>query len=174
MADKKNQTADEVNRPRIAQIPKEEAEKAISEYLSKHHFLVLATSEDNIPRATTLAYASRGTTIYIFTGRTKAARSIEASNKVSLGIYTETPYHPVQGINYRGRAEIITQDNSEFLEGWKVFCSNVTLKKEEPWSNMEYLEKMSKGAILLKIIPAEVTLHDNSRKDSPIVLWTKK
>jgi len=174
MADKKTQSDNEVKRPRIAQIPKDEAEKAISEYLSKHHFLVLATSEDNIPRATTLAYASSGTTVYIFTGRTKASRSIESNNKVSLGIYTEMPYHPVQGINYRGRAEIITQENPGFAVGWKVFCNNPTLKKEEPWANMEYLEKMSKGAILLKIVPEEITLHDNSRKESPIVLWTKK
>lgn len=163
----------QINRPRVAKLPKEEAERAIAEYLAKHHFLVLGTCEDNIPRTTVLAYASRGTTIYIFTGYTKTVKSIETNPRVSVGVYTEFPYHPVQGVNYRGRAEILRQDNPEFVEGWKAFCKNPTISREEPWANMEFLKKMTSGALLLKIIPDDVALHDQSRKDAPIVVWSK-
>ncbi|OGL46629.1 MAG: hypothetical protein A2W05_07020 [Candidatus Schekmanbacteria bacterium RBG_16_38_10] len=164
----------QVNRPRVAKLLKWEAEKAVAEYLAKHHFLVLGTCEDNIPRTTVLAYASRGTTIYVFTGYTKTVKSIETNPNVSLGIYTELPYHPVQGVNYRGRAEILRQNNPEFVEGWKVFCENPTLSREEPWANMEFLKKMPRGALLLKIIADNVALHDQSREDALVVVWSKE
>ena len=163
-----------VRRPPVAKISKEEAEKAIAEYLAKHYFLVLGTCENNIPHCTTLAYASSGTTIYIFTGNTQAVKNIRINPIVNLGIYTEVPYHPVQGVNYRGRAEIILQDNPEFIVGWKAFCNNPTLRKEEPWANMEYLRRISPGALLIKIVPYEIVLHDHSRKDYPVVVWSKK
>ncbi len=164
----------QVKRPRVAKIPKREAEMAIAEYLAKHHFLVLGTCEDNIPRTTVLAYASRGMTIYIFTGYTTAVKSIETNPRVSLGIYTELPYHPVQGVNYRGRAEILKQNNPEFVEGWKTFCVNPTISREEKWANMEFLKKIPHGALLLKITPDDVALHDQSREDALVVVWSKE
>lgn len=163
-----------VKRPRVAKIPKKEAEMAIAEYLSKHHFLVLGTCENNIPRTTVLAYASKGTTIYIFTGNTKAVKSIETNPQVSVGIYTEFPYHPVKGVNYRGRAKILRQDNPEFVKGWKAFCKSQTISKEEPWANMEFLKKIPPGALLIKIISNNVALHDHSRKDAPVIVWSRE
>ncbi|MBI5374641.1 MAG: pyridoxamine 5'-phosphate oxidase family protein [Candidatus Schekmanbacteria bacterium] len=164
----------ETRKPRIAKISKAEAEEQIENYLSAHHFIVLGTCKDNTPISTTYAYASRGTNIFIFTGGTRTVEYIEKNPKVSFGIYTEFPYHPVQGINGRGRVEIIKQGDEQFVDGWKTFCEKPILQKEEPWANMEYLKKISPGVRLLKIVPDEIVLLDSSRNDSPYIVWNRE
>jgi len=111
----------EVKKPREP-MPKDQLEQHIIEFIKSHNVCVLATAQDNIPRATPLEYEAEGTTLYIDAGPGRKIESIKANPQVSAGIHD--PLHgwlTVKGVQISGQARLLTDSDAEYPSAWKIF-----------------------------------------------------
>jgi PPOX class probable F420-dependent enzyme len=139
-------------------------EKAIArqilELIDKHDVLALATlREDGWPQATTVAYASRGMTLYVATGAdAQKVRNIRRDARVSLAIDRDaSDWNAIQGLSMAATAEVI-ESASEIREAARL------LKKKFP-AMMETVgdPEHESGWAFLRITPKVISLIDYTR-----------
>ena len=152
----------------------EEFEKIVSEYLTTHNVLNLATCRNNEPRCTTLEYFNNGLTVYIFSEGGGKILNIKENNLVSFTV--NDPYHPEKdffsavGLQVWGRASIFKRfdDPQRAEEIRKYFRSEEALKKQG-------LSEMAKQVNynIITIEPIKIRYLD-LRKGFRNVMWQKE
>jgi len=102
---------------------RDQLEQRIVEFIKSHDMCVLATSKDDIPRATPIWYNSKGTTLYMVAdeGTTKLD-NIRVNPRVSIGMHDPRPSaKSIKGIQITGEAMLITEGNPEFEEALRIY-----------------------------------------------------
>lgn len=131
----------------------------ILELIEKHRTLALATlREDGWPQTTTVAYASRGLTLYVATGAdAQKVHNIRRDGRVSLAIDGDAPdWAGLQGLSMAARAAVI-DSRAEQQEAARL------LKRRFPeladYSDPEH----DRGWAFLRLEPAVVSLIDYTK-----------
>ena len=112
---------------RLPQKPKkltrEELEKEIIQFITKHKICTLATCSDNMPRSTPVRYLNKGMTIYVFAEGGGKFKNLKKNSQISLSLYgAYRGFLSVKGLQLWGKAEIIYQKNKEaFAEAKKMW-----------------------------------------------------
>jgi nitroimidazol reductase NimA-like FMN-containing flavoprotein (pyridoxamine 5'-phosphate oxidase superfamily) len=71
----------------LKQMPHDELEKRIIQFLEVQNMCVLATCTNDIPRATPIEYHSKGTTLYFVGEPGSKLENMKNNPKVSVGIF---------------------------------------------------------------------------------------
>jgi len=158
----------------VEDMPVEEFENMIIEYLNQHNVLHLATCKDNEPRCTPLEYFNNGLTVYISSEGGGKFANLKVNPKVSFSI--SDPYDP--GEDFFGAA------------GLQVWGIATTFKKNDDLERYEAVRKFSRNRDGLKkqgleeaasrfnfnIITIEPTKirYLSLRKGFRNALWTKE
>jgi len=101
---------------------REELERHVTGFIESHNMCVLATSRDDVPRATPIEYHSRGTTLYMMGEPGIKIGNIKANPQVSVGIHDPLggDWLSTTGIQITGTAEILTWGSPEAYEALEV------------------------------------------------------
>jgi len=128
------------------QMPKEELEQEILNFLRKRGELVLCTCSNNIPRATPMDFYTDKESFNIYVGLSpgRKIKNIEENPCVSIGIYTPIKEGKIQGMQ-------ITATGSERLN---------FLKSGDPEFESAQAIVRGKRKLILKIIPEKIELLD--------------
>ena len=100
----------------------------VTKALGRRSFCVLATaSPEGEPHAVSVLYSAVGTTLYVHTLRdTRKARNVAANPHVAVCVpVRRLPVGPAMAVQFRGRAELVEQDDPEILR----LIQNGSLKK---------------------------------------------
>ena len=166
----------------IKEKTKDEIEKEIVDYIKGHRpqykTCVLATSKENIPRATPVMYHHEGSTILISTDSRGAGKieNIKSNPKVSLAIFdpVESNYgwDDTRGLQLWGEAEIITykENESEFNHAWNIMDSEGALKafgREVP------LDIVKNNLTYIKVKPERISFVNSKKERGYKVIWTR-
>ncbi|MEI6757608.1 MAG: pyridoxamine 5'-phosphate oxidase family protein [Chlorobium sp.] len=81
---------DIVGKPLTRKLTHSELEERIRGFLGRHSLCVLATSCENIPRATPLEYRSRDMVLYMMGDPGTKLHNIRSNPQVSVGVFDET------------------------------------------------------------------------------------
>ncbi len=112
------------------QLPREELEEYIIEFLQEQNMCVLCTCKDNEPRATPIEYYSEGTALYMIADPGTKIKNIESNPGVSVGIFAPyTGWLSVKGIQITGRARIIGEEDSDREHALQVYKWENTMKE---------------------------------------------
>jgi len=160
----------------------DEIEKEIHDYIKEHRpkykTCVLATSKDNIPRATPVMYHFEGLNIWISTEKKKDGKveNIISNPKVSLSIFdpviSKYGWDDTRGLQLWGDAKIITyQENEfEFNHGWEMTNSESAFKalgQEVP------IDAVKNNLTYIKVTPEKISFVDAKKKRGYRVIWTR-
>lgn len=142
-----------------AQMPRNELEQHIIEFIKSHNMCVMATAKDNVPRATPIEYYSVGTTLYMVGDPGTKIEHMKANPQVSICIHDPltTGWFSVRGIVITGKPTLITDDNPEYYEAWKI-CQWEKIRKELG------LTGPPKGLMMIKIEAKSIKLLENVLK----------
>jgi nitroimidazol reductase NimA-like FMN-containing flavoprotein (pyridoxamine 5'-phosphate oxidase superfamily) len=140
-------------------MPGKKLEKRIREFFKSQNICVLATSKNNIPRATPIEYYSKELNLYLLAESGRKIENIRLNPRVSVGIFAPyTGWLSVKGAQYTGKANIITRENdAEFMEARKVF----------PWrkyARVFGIKELPEDVKFLKIEPEKIEFIDISLK----------
>ncbi len=133
-----------------------DVENKISDYLSSHLYLNLATvSPDGTPLAHTVGFASDGATVYFVTDKnTRKARNIGNNPNVAYTCDEDyTDLFSIQGIQMKGKAERVT-DGSVIEKTMGVMLKKYPQMKDMP-ENPDY--------VFFKVTPVEGVFIDNTK-----------
>ena len=150
-------------------MPKDELEQYIAEFLKTQNVCVLATCNDNIPRATPLEFYSHGTTLYVMPEEGQKMENIRLNPLVSVGIFAPyTGWLSLKGVQITGEATIITrEDTEEFSDGLSIYQWQKSAKEIG-------LKELPETFKLMKINSHAIELLDISLKIkgyAPRQLW---
>jgi general stress protein 26 len=167
---------------KIKETKKDEIEKEIVDYIKGHRpqykTCVLATSKDNIPRATPVMYYQEDLIIWISTEKRKNGKveNIISNPKVSLAIFdpvdSDYGWDDTRGLQLWGDAEIITykENEPEFNHAWEIADSEGALKafgREVP------LEIVKNNLIYIKVKPERISFVDSKKQRGYKVIWNR-
>lgn len=112
-------------------MPRDQLEQHLVEFIKSHNVCVLATSKDDIPRATPVTYYSEGTTLYILGDRgTTKLNNLSANPRISIGIADpRTSWLSVKGVQITGEATLITADDPGFEEALRIYNFQERMKQ---------------------------------------------
>jgi len=150
--------------------------------------LVLATSHNDIPRATPLEFLHEGLNIYIFGEGGGKIANIKRNNNVSAAIYQQPLKHSVvqKSLQIFGKAEIINAKNNPRLykakaRKWNMY--DVAANLGRPLlQNKELSDKDKKAVVekilcslnLIKIIPDHIIMREyHTDFSAPKYEWKK-
>jgi general stress protein 26 len=142
-------------------MPREELEEHITEFLKSHTMCVLATAKGNVPRATPIEYKSVGTTLYLVGDPGTKIEHMKANPQVSVCIHDPltTGWFSVRGIVITGKPILLTSDNPEYFEAWKI-CQWEKVSKELG------LTEPPRNIMMIKIEAQSIKLLENVLKFS--------
>ena len=109
------------------QLPRAEMARRIQEFLDANNVCVLATSLDDVPRATPIEYYAKDLVVYVAASPQTKIRNLEGNPRASVGIYN-TPntdwqnWYQVKGLQITGEAELIR--NEEQPEAYAAAISS--------------------------------------------------
>jgi general stress protein 26 len=167
---------------KIKETKKDEIEKEIVDYIKGHRpqykTCVLATSKDNIPRATPVMYYQEDLIIWISTEKRKNGKveNIISNPKVSLAIFdpvdSDYGWDDTRGLQLWGEAEIITykENESEFNHAWELADSEGALKafgREVP------LDIVKNNLTYIKVKPERISFVDSKKQRGYTVIWAR-
>jgi nitroimidazol reductase NimA-like FMN-containing flavoprotein (pyridoxamine 5'-phosphate oxidase superfamily) len=143
------------------QLPLNEMEKRIAAFLHQGNVCVLATSLNDVPRATPIEYYSDNLTIYVAASRGTKVPNIEGNQRVSIAIYN-TPYtdwtdwHNVTGVQIMGEPELLRHDDQpdEYVAAlqiydWRKYRKALGVAADEP-----------RKTTIIKIKPVKIEFRD--------------
>ena len=81
-----NEMFEIMTRQVTAQMPRDELEQHIVEFIKGHNMCVMATSKDDVPRATAIEYFPVGTTIYMVGDPGTKIEHMKANPQASISI----------------------------------------------------------------------------------------
>jgi len=104
-------------------LTKEQLEKEIVQFLSKHKICTLATCSDDMPRSTPVRYLNRGMTIYVFAEGGGKFKNLKKNPNISVSLYgAYRGFLSVKGLQLWGKAEVIYQkDKGAFSEAKRMW-----------------------------------------------------
>jgi nitroimidazol reductase NimA-like FMN-containing flavoprotein (pyridoxamine 5'-phosphate oxidase superfamily) len=104
-------------------LTREELEKEIVQFITKHKICTLATCSDNMPRSTPVRYLNKGMTIYVFAEGGGKLTNLKKNKNISLSLYgAYRGFLSVKGLQLWGKAEIIYQKDKEaFAEAKRMW-----------------------------------------------------
>ncbi|AKB50989.1 Putative heme iron utilization protein [Methanosarcina barkeri str. Wiesmoor] len=112
----------------------EKLKDKIYEYLSDHYYLNLATvSPQGRPMAHTMAYVSKGATVYVATNKnTRKVQNIVQNPHVAYTIDEDDPdWFEIQALQIEGKASIVT-DESELREVGEIMVAKFPVAADMP------------------------------------------
>jgi nitroimidazol reductase NimA-like FMN-containing flavoprotein (pyridoxamine 5'-phosphate oxidase superfamily) len=118
-----NELQELITKKLTAQLPRKELEERIDQVLKQFRMCVLATANDNIPRATPIEYYSSGTTLYMIADPPgHKVETIKVNPQVSVAVFAPlTSWMEIVGAQITGEASIITDDSPEYDDAMKVY-----------------------------------------------------
>jgi len=136
--------------------------------------LVLATSRNDMPRATPLEFFNEGLTLYIFGEGGGKTTNIKHNDNVCAAIYEQPMHHDVvqKSLQIFGKAQLITvKDNEQLFKEkarkWNMysvaealgrpFMKDLNLQGEE---KDDMVEKILTSLIMIKIEPYHVIVRE--------------
>lgn len=103
-------------------LPRKSLENLIKEFLIDECMCVIATSSEDIPRASSVEFFPIGTTIYIMTEGGKKMDNIRKNPRVSIAVHAQfTGWENVRGVQIDGIAEIGRKGSRIFEEGAQAY-----------------------------------------------------
>jgi len=155
---RKNDLLELVRRKVTKQMSRDELEQRIAVFIKAHNMCVLATSKDDVPRATPIEYWADGTTLYISADPGTKRENIKANPGVSVGIHD--PYIgplSAKGIQITGEAKLLTDEDPEYDEALLMH------RREKVGEEIgEY--KPRRGGTLIKVEAKKIELLDLALK----------
>ena len=142
------------------QLPRPEMEKRIQGYLDALNVCVLATSLDDVPRATPIEYYAKDLIVYIAASPQTKVHNLEGNPRCSVGIYN-TPYtdwtnwDQVIGIQITGDAELIRHEEQPAAYAAALAADNWRLYREAMG-----IEDAPHKTIFIKVNPRKIQLRD--------------
>jgi nitroimidazol reductase NimA-like FMN-containing flavoprotein (pyridoxamine 5'-phosphate oxidase superfamily) len=95
-------------------LSREELEKEIIQFITKHKICTLATCSGKMPRSTPVRYLNKGMTIYVFAEGGGKLTNLKKNSNISVSLYgTYSGFLSVKGLQLWGKAEIIYQKDKE-------------------------------------------------------------
>ncbi len=156
------------------QLPRPEMEKRIQAYLDAGNVCVLATSLDDVPRATPIEYYSKDLIVYIAATPQTKIHNLEGNPRCSVGIYN-TPYtdwtnwYQVMGIQITGRAELIRNEDQP-----KAYAAALEVYDWHLYREAMGIDDAPHKTIFIRVIPEKIQLRDLGlmREDyAPNQIW---
>ncbi len=160
----------------------DEIEKEIREYIEihrpKYKTCVLATSNNNIPRATPVMYHFEGLNIWISTEKKEEGKTanILTNPQVSLSIFdpveSEFGWDDTRGLQMWGKAHIITcaENEVEFNHGWKITHTEKALKA---FGQDLPVDAVKNNLIYIKVIPERIVFVDAKKMRGYKIIWSR-
>jgi nitroimidazol reductase NimA-like FMN-containing flavoprotein (pyridoxamine 5'-phosphate oxidase superfamily) len=112
------------------QLPREELEAYIIEFLQQQNMCVLCTCKDNVPRATPIEYYSEKTILYMIADPGTKIVNIGSNQNVSVGIFAPyTGWLSVKGVQITGKACVIEEDDPAREHALQVYKWKKTMKE---------------------------------------------
>jgi len=143
----------------LKRMPPKDLEKRIIQFLEGQNMCVLATCNNDIPRATPIEYHSKDMTMYFVGEPGKKLKNMKNNPNVSIGIFL--PYigwDSAKGAQITGKAKIIPKKNAtEFEEGLAAYQWEKTAKELGIKTFPETVE-------LIKVEPEKIEFIDMSLK----------
>ena len=140
------------------QLPREQLEQNIVEFLKSHNMCVLATASNDVPRATPIEYYSEGTTLYMIGDPGTKRNNIEINPAVSIGIHDPlTGWLTVKGVQITGEATLISDGTPEYDEAMRVYQWQ-NLGKELGWT------EAPRGFTMIKVKAKKIELTEIALK----------
>ncbi|HEY87638.1 MAG TPA: pyridoxamine 5'-phosphate oxidase family protein [Dehalococcoidia bacterium] len=139
-------------------MPRDQLDQHLIEFMKSHNVCVLATTKDNIPRATSLEYEAEGTTLYIMVDRGRKIENMRANSQISVAIHD--PLHgwlTVKGIQITAQAKLLTDSDAEYSGTWKIF--NRSNAGKEGW------DTPPKDRTFLIIKPQKIELIETALRE---------
>ena len=104
-------------------LSREELEKEIIQFITKHKICTLATCSGKMPRSTPVRYLNKGMTIYVFAEGGGKLTNLKKNKNISLSLYgAYRGFLSVKGLQLWGKAEIIYQKDKEaFAEAKRMW-----------------------------------------------------
>ncbi len=149
--------------------------------------LVLATSHDDEPRATTLEFFHEGFTLYIFGEPGGKIANIKRNPKVCAAIYEQPMDHTKiqRSLQIWGRASLISVRNDkktymEHVKKWNMLgvakaLMSPLIKDLSPKDQDEQVEKLLEALNLIRINPTRMVLRKyNTDFSMPKYEWKNK
>ena len=136
------------------QMPEQELENYIAEFLTQNNMCVLATCSGDMPRATPIEYHSKGLTLYLASEPGTKLKNIRANFNVSVGVYFHyIGLESARGAQITGKATIIAKGTKEFDEGLIAYQWEKTAKEFN-------IQQLPNALNLIKIDPVKIELTD--------------
>ena len=149
---------------------------------------VLATSRNNVPRATPVDFYNDGLTIWIIGDPGKKILNIRSNNRVSVGVYYPMDRSkPNRSLQIQGKARLVTYKDHKkmFLPAVKKFgilrtIENMADKQVQkqllsPEERASWIERTLSRFNLIRIIPDEITcLFIHPVKGMEKDVWKKR
>jgi len=119
---------------------------------------VLATCQDNIPRATPLEYRSKGVKLYFVGEPGLKLKNLANNQNVSIGIFMPyTGWDSAKGAQITGKAITISRNAQEFNESLEAYQWERTAKEFN-------LKEFPESLRLIRVDPSKFELTDMSLK----------
>jgi len=140
-------------------MPTEELEKHIVQFLKEQNMCVLATCTNGVPRATPIEYHSKGITMYFMGEPGTKMKNIADNPNVSVGIFLPyTGWDSAKGAQITGKATVISRNSpEEFREGSEAYQWEKTAKELN-------IKMFPKSVELIKVEPEKIEYVDMSLK----------
>ena len=149
---------------------------------------VLATSRNNLPRATPVDFYNDGLTIWIIGDPGKKIHNIRSNNRVSVGVYHPMDRSkPNRSLQIQGKARLVTYKDHKkaFLPAVKKFgilrtiehMADKQIQKQllSPEERASWIERTLSRFNLIRIIPDEITcLFIHPVKGMEKDVWKKR
>ncbi len=111
------------------ELSRNDLEQLIAELFKTQSICVIATSFNDIPRASTVEFFPIGMTLYILTEGGKKIANIINNPNISVAIHAPfSGWNNVRGIQITGTAEIGEKGSRVFLEGLEAYRNRRGLK----------------------------------------------
>jgi nitroimidazol reductase NimA-like FMN-containing flavoprotein (pyridoxamine 5'-phosphate oxidase superfamily) len=141
-------------------LPRPEMEKRIQAYLDACNVCVLATSLDDVPRATPIEYYAKDLVVYIAASPQTKIRNLEGNSRCSIGIYN-TPYtdwtnwYEVKGIQITGRTELIRNEEQPV-----AYAAALEVYDWRKYREAMGIEDAPHKTIFIRVIPQRIEFRD--------------
>ena len=141
-------------------MPDEALRGAIIDYIEAHDRCVLATVKGDVPRGSSVLYASEGLNLYVHTIRGMAkVYNVEANPNVAVVIDDQARegWGKMKSLQYIGKAEIMS-DPAEQERIIALYTGRFPMVK-----GMLTMEGLKKDQVLLKITPERLYFSDYAK-----------
>jgi len=142
------------------QLPRNEMERRIATALKSCNVCVLATSLNDLPRATPIEYYSDGLVLYILASRQTKITNLEGNPRISVGIYNKaftdwSDWHEIIGLQITGRPELL-----RYADSPEAYLSALKHYDWHKYRNAMGSPEEPRNSTILKVTPTKIEYRD--------------